>query len=149
MSLFKMAIHRRIDGTEFEFQSERIEKFFRDLSNGKTNSPAERGDISDQTQWVQDFKAYVIPNSSVPVLPSGLRPWGQFIHGLMVNNVFNLRILTLVGLGQGVKFKVSLPYSKAMIENIRGSVEKVVSELLTEFSKDIETSITITEKNPV
>lgn len=147
---FEMSIRRKLDGTEITFKSTTIEPLMRDWSkkNGKviTHSPYDNNDWRDpDTLFIKDYKAYTLP-AILPALPSGKKVWGTFQHGLMFQNYFNMRILTLVGLEKGITFTVPTPYSKQMIEKLLQSANEVVSEFIIEYAKPISGSVVIIQK---
>lgn len=131
-------IVRQLDGLSVRLESKFVEEMFRSWSKGVTITPRLEG---DETAGIElgDLKAYKIGQlSSLPPLPSGKKAWGSFSHGLLINGVFNLRFLTLVGLGNGVTIKFKLPYSKEMIKDFIRKFDETVPEFITDFAKPVK-----------
>lgn len=136
---FKMKIQRKQDSTEIYLESPTIEALMKDWSRGKTYSPVDQE--GESAAYVSAHKAYVV---TAPLLPSGRRNWGTFGNGINSGG-FNLRILTLVGLGEGITLKLHQPLSRSMIRDLMEVAQTSVTELVNEYAKPVEATLTLVE----
>ena len=136
---FKMKIQRKQDSTEIYLESPTLESLMKDWSNGKTYNPVDQE--GDPAAYVSGYRAYTVV---APVLPSGRRNWGSFGNGINAGG-FNLRLLTLVGLGEGITLKLHQPLSRTMIRDLMGIAQTSVTELLNEYAKPVEATLTLVE----
>ena len=141
--MFEIVLKRKHDGCEVSLKSKVVEDFFKEASKGKTYSPYADGDYNEFTESVAKFKAYKL--NIVPTLPSGKRCFGNFSHGLIYNNSFNMRLLTLEGLGEGVKVKIFLPFTIVQLTQALKDAKANVTEFLLEHVRPFEGRLKLAE----
>lgn len=136
---FKMKIQRKQDATEIYLESPTLEALMKEWSKGKTYDPIEHE--GDPASYTQNAKAYSV---NIPLLSGNRRAPTGFGAGITANG-FNLRALTLVGLGEGITLKIQQPLSRSMIRDLMESAQSSVTELLNEYAKPVEATLTLIE----
>lgn len=143
---FEITVERdRVGVTIITMFSKPLEALFKAWSNGETERYADRRDFNDdQLRLLGLDRNASIYKFKDPPLPT--KRWYDLTRGLLVSNDFNMRFLTLVGIGKdnGVSLKIQTPMSRTSIQAIMRGAQSAAEEILRELAKPISVSAIVT-----
>lgn len=123
-------------------QSERIEAAFEHMANGRKVLAVDDRTIDTYPQFKSFRGKMAWDVQRKPALPSDKYRWGSFTDPVTMNG-FNYRLLTLIGLSDGLDLPVLSPMSRSMGKEFVHNVDACCREFLQEYGKVLSLSGTI------
>lgn len=121
-------------------KSSRVEEVFQRMAQGKKSRAVgktqdeERAYLSQNPalKWLTDRQIWAL--AYPPSLPSDAWAWSSISRPVLANG-FNLKLLTFVGLSDGLEIPLDIPMSNSMLKALVKSIKEACRELLVEYGK--------------